>query len=344
MNTLRSVNRSYTVSDEDHIITAGTETYQFDADGFLTSKTSGSNTSTYQYSSRGELLSATLPNGTTIAYDHDPMGRRIAKRSNGTITEKYLWKDAITLLAVYDASDNLLMRFTYADGRMPISMTYNGSTYYLSYDQIGSLKAVTDLSGNVVKKIDYDSFGNILSETNPTMNIPFGFAGGLHDRNTNIVRFGARDYDPTLGRWTAKDPIDFLGGDTNLYGYVQNDPVTFFDPKGKTGQEIEFAIKTILPLIFGAVEVTNPSTLKSLGYGGDLLEIISGGSGILTAEIIATGSPSVPWLFPAFLAGLGGWEIGTAFNRIWERISGQSLGADIYDWLHPNNEEKRKCH
>ena len=82
------------------------------------------------------------------------MGRRIAKRSNGTITEKYLWKDAITLLAVYDASDNLLMRFTYADGRMPISMTYNGSTYYLSYDQIGSLQTFNDLSWNVVKKID----------------------------------------------------------------------------------------------------------------------------------------------------------------------------------------------
>jgi len=125
MNTLRNVNRSYTVTDEDHIITTGSESYQFDADGFLTSKTSGSNTSTYQYSSRGELLSATLPTGTAITFDHDPMGRRIAKRVNGTISEKYLWKDAITLLAVYDVSDNLIMRFNYADGRMPFLMTYN---------------------------------------------------------------------------------------------------------------------------------------------------------------------------------------------------------------------------
>ncbi|MBA4392195.1 MAG: hypothetical protein C0407_01450, partial [Desulfobacca sp.] len=106
---------------------------------------------------------------------------------------------------------------------------------------------------------------------------------------------------------------------------------------------IEFAIKTILPLIFGGIEVASPSTLKTLGYGGDLLEILSGGSGILTAEIIATGSPSVPWLFSIFLAGLGGWEVGSAFNRIWDRISGQPLGADIYDWLHPNKKEKPKC-
>ena len=132
------------------------------------------------------------------------MGRRIAKRVNGTITEKYFWKDAITLLAVYDASDNLLMRFNYADGRMPVSMTYNGITYYLAYDQIGSLKAVTDTSGNIVKKIDYDSFGSIISDTNPSMSIPFAFAGGLHDRDTNLIRFGARDYDPLLAAGPPK--------------------------------------------------------------------------------------------------------------------------------------------
>ena len=186
INTLRGVNRSYTVSDEDHIITAGTETYQFDIDGFLTNKISPAGTMTTTYSSRGELLSATLPSGTSISYDHDPMGRRIAKRINGTITEKYLWKDAITLLAVYDASENLLMRFNYADGRMPVSMTYNGSTYYLTYDQIGSLKAITDSFGNIIKKIDYDSFGSITSDTNPIMSLPFGFAGGLHDRDSRF--------------------------------------------------------------------------------------------------------------------------------------------------------------
>jgi uncharacterized protein RhaS with RHS repeats len=46
------------------------------------------------------------------------------------------------------------------------------------------------------------------------------------------VRFGARDYDPQAGRWTIKDPIRFLGGDTNLYGYVLNDPVNWIDPLG----------------------------------------------------------------------------------------------------------------
>ena len=124
MNDLRGIaGRSYSYSDEDHLLTAGTVTYSYDLDGFLTSKTDGSDVTNYSYSSRGELLSVTLPNGTTSEYVHDPLGRRIAKKVNGTVIEKYLWQGLTRLLAVYDGSDNLMMRFEYADGRMPAVMT-----------------------------------------------------------------------------------------------------------------------------------------------------------------------------------------------------------------------------
>jgi RHS repeat-associated protein len=209
---------------EDHIITSCQGTCQFDTDGFLTQKTSGSNATTYQYSSRGELISATLPDGTTLSYDHDPLGRRITKKINGSITEKYLWKDAVTLLAVYDNKDALISRFNYADSRTPISMTRNGVTYYLLHDIIDSLRGVIDASGTMVKRMDYDSFGNIINDTNPSFTVPFGFAGGFQDQYTGLIRFGARDYDPALGRWTAKDPIDFAGGGQiyiNIHSVIQ---------------------------------------------------------------------------------------------------------------------------
>jgi RHS repeat-associated protein len=111
-------------------------------------------------------------------------------------------------------------------------MTAGGVRYYLGYDQVGSPIAVADGSGNVVKQISYDSFGNVLEDSNPSFAVPFGFAGGLHDRDTGLVRFGFRDYDPEVGRWTAKDPIGFAGGDTDVYGYVQSNPVNFVDPWG----------------------------------------------------------------------------------------------------------------
>jgi RHS repeat-associated protein len=110
----------------------------------------------------------------------------------------------------------------------------SGISQFLLTDQVGTLRVVADSTGTIVKRIDYDSFGNIIADSNPAFTVPFGFAGGLHDRDTGLVRFGARDYDPNIGRWTAKDPLDFAGGDTNLYAYVMNDPVNFTDPEGLT--------------------------------------------------------------------------------------------------------------
>ncbi len=87
-------------------------------------------------------------------------------------------------------------------------------------------------NGNVVEEIDYDEFGNVTGDTASGGLTPFGFAGGLYDRDTGLVRFGARDYDARVGRWTGKDPMRFRGG-MNLYGYVVNDPVNGVDPNGK---------------------------------------------------------------------------------------------------------------
>ena len=126
-----------------------------------------------------------------------------------------------------------MQRFEYANSRLPIAMTdKNNNRYYLHYDQVGSLRAVTNTNGNIVKEITYDSYGNILNDTNPDFKVPFGFAGGLYDEDTKLVHFGYREYDPETGRWLSKDPLLFGGGDSNLYGYVLQDPVIGIDPTG----------------------------------------------------------------------------------------------------------------
>jgi RHS repeat-associated protein len=87
----------------------------------------------------------------------------------------------------------------------------------------------------VIKRIDYDSFGYIIDDTDPAFEAPFGFAGGLSDPDTGLVRFGYRDYDPDTGRWTAKDPIFFDGGSIDFYGYVLDNPINTVDPNGLKG-------------------------------------------------------------------------------------------------------------
>jgi RHS repeat-associated protein len=118
---------------------------------------------------------------------------------------------------------------------VPEYMTTSAGTFRILHDHLGSPRLVVDTtSGAVAQRMDYDSFGNVLSDTAPGFQ-PFGFAGGLYDRDTGLVRFGTRDYDPAVGRWTNKDPIRFAGG-LNLYAYVENNPVNLTDPDGRVPQ------------------------------------------------------------------------------------------------------------
>lgn len=220
---------SYTLDDQ--LVVYGDNTYRYDEDGYLSEKTTPEGTTTYDYGTLGELKEVVTPTR-TITYQHNANNQRVAKLINGQVVEKYLWADLTTLLAIYDANDNLIQRFEYIDQRMPIAMTYNGQRYYLIYDQVGTLRMVIDTNKNTVKEITYDTFGTILSDSNPDFKVPFGFAGGLYDSDTGLTRFGYRDYDAYTGKWTAKDPIGFEGGDSNLYGYVLGDPVRFVDPIG----------------------------------------------------------------------------------------------------------------
>ena len=111
-------------------------------------------------------------------------------------------------------------------------MIKGGVTYRILTDDLGSPRLVVEVgTGAVAQRMEYDEFGRVLLDTNPDFQ-PFGFAGGLYDRATKLVRFGVRDYDAETGRWTTKDPILFDGAHTNLYEYALSDPVNAIDPSG----------------------------------------------------------------------------------------------------------------
>jgi RHS repeat-associated protein len=92
---------------------------------------------------------------------------------------------------------------------------------------------------------------------------PFGFAGGLYDHQTGLTRFGARDYDAQVGRWMAKDPILFNGGDTNLFGYLQSDPVNWIDPYGLAWTDWQENIKATVE----GTTLENPALNPTTSYG-----------------------------------------------------------------------------
>jgi len=160
--------RTYTAQStlDDRLEVYGDSTYRYDEDGFLIEKSTPEGTTTYSYDTTGALTKITLGDGTRIRYLQNALGQRAAKEVNGTIVEKYLWRDLTTLMAVYDADGNIKARFEYADERVPCAVTIDGRRYHLHYDNLGSLRTVTDMNHTVVKEIVYDSFGNIISDSN----------------------------------------------------------------------------------------------------------------------------------------------------------------------------------
>ena len=225
-----------TYDDQDRLMTYGKWSYTYSLNGELRTKTDTTNSemTTYSYDAVGNLRRVDLPDGRTIEYVIDGMNRRIGKKVGGSLVKAWLYRSSLTPVAELDGGGTVISRFVFAtSGRIPNYMVKGGSTYRVIADDIGTPRLIVDVAnGNVAQARTLDEFGNVVSDTAPDFQ-PFGFASGLYDPDTGLVRFGVRDYDPVPGRWISKDPARFLFG-TNLYAYVENDPINGFDPTGLT--------------------------------------------------------------------------------------------------------------
>ena len=202
---------SSTYDAQGHLLQASDTTYSYTAKGALQSKTAGTQTTTYAYDAAGSLTAAPLPDDTQLSYVIDGHNRRIGKRVNGTVVQGFLYGDALRPVAQLDSTGAVVSQFVYASrGHAPDSLIKGGVTYRILADQLGSPRLVVNTAtGAVVQRLAYDAFGVVTQDTNPGFQ-PFGFAGGLYDRDTKLVHFGAREYDAATGRWTSKEPHRML--------------------------------------------------------------------------------------------------------------------------------------
>lgn len=293
----------------------------YDAGGNTTSIAGSDRSTTLAYDAEGRLISA---GDCTFTYDHT--GRRLAKTSQGTIT-------------LYPAPD---YEVTIADGREEHAVNLGGpmglvatvskdgaAACYYHRSQVNSTGLVTDGAGRRLARVDYLPFGEISAFEGPDV-FRYKFAGRELDEETGLYNFGARYYDPRLGRFISSDTelgaslgrSDALNG----YAYVLNSPVTLVDPTGHSvweaigegfknfgnsfaygmtvvGEGIAYGASTSANYLQQTASVWAPYVISGLLIVGGVALIVASG-GMATPLLVAAVSIAGSTLLGAGIGGM----------------------------------------
>ncbi|MBI2110355.1 hypothetical protein HYT51_01075 [Candidatus Woesearchaeota archaeon] len=120
--------------------------------------------------------------------------------------------------------------YIYGNGLIA-SLDDQGRIQYYHKDNLGSIRAITDNTGDIIYTASYEPFGNTFAETGSSF---YTYTGKQLD-NTGLYYYGARYYDSNLGRFTQIDPV--LSAEDSPYVYVKNNPLKYTDPSGMRGEE-----------------------------------------------------------------------------------------------------------
>jgi RHS repeat-associated protein len=279
---------SATYNANNQQLTFGGQSLTYDLNGNLTSE--GTNTYTWDARNRLAAIAGPIP----ASFIYDAAGRRNRKTINGTTTE-----------FVYDAFNPVQEQSGQSITNLLIGLGVDEyfsrgdatSTAFFLADPLGSTVALADNLGGVPTGYSYEPFGVTATTGAPTSN-PYDFTGREGDL-IGLKYYRARSYHPGLSRFISEDPIEFAGGDVNLYGYVADNPLRYVDPLGLEWQ--------------GVIGVSG-----SLGGSPFLVGGLFGGGGV---NVIFTSSGQIGLQFTGTAsAGLGlyagvGIQAGGGYSR-----------------------------
>ena len=190
--------------------TLSTSTASFAYDGYnrLVTSQTAAETTTYTYNALGQRIRKINQNGLATSFHYGPDGELLYEQDQAGNTKVYVW----------------------LDGRPLARIDNDAQIYYYHVDRLGTPQAMTNSAGTVVWTAVYEPFGKA-TVTTSTIENNLRLPGQYYDRETGIHYNYFRDYDPTTGRYPEADPIGLVGG-MNIYGYANQNPLTFIDPLG----------------------------------------------------------------------------------------------------------------
>ncbi|MFZ1991549.1 MAG: RHS repeat-associated core domain-containing protein, partial [Alphaproteobacteria bacterium] len=271
---------SYTYGAQPHAVTqAGSNSYSYDANGNMQTRNGG--TITYDYDNRPASIGST-------AFVYDYSGQRVKK--NGTV---YIGK-------LYECLGSSCTKYIFA-GSSRIASKSSSATFYYHTDHLGSSTVITNAAGNKVQETYYYPFGE--TRYNSGNATHYKFTGQEEDAETGLYYYGARYYDPVIGRFISADtivPDPFYPQSLNRYSYALNNPVVIKDANGHF---------PFLALIAIGAFIGGASAAISGGNFGDILRgmvmgAVSAGMGFGVGTVAAPAGAIVSGMIGGATAGL----------------------------------------
>ena len=206
----------------------------------------------YTWQGNGMLRSVTRPDGKTVTFKYDALGRRIEKVFDGRVY-RYLW-DGDVILHEWDYAEadrpntvvteagevtldrpepveNLITWVYDSDSYVPTAKIVGDRHYSIISDYIGRPVQAYDDNGNIVWQADYDIYGNVRNLNGSRQFIPFRLLGQYEDEEIGLYYNRFRYYDPRIGNYISQDPIRLAGNNPTLYAFV-TDPNLWVDVFG----------------------------------------------------------------------------------------------------------------
>ncbi|WP_284748525.1 RHS repeat-associated core domain-containing protein [Amycolatopsis sp. RTGN1] len=208
----------------------GTSTtgYTYDEAGSVKTRNVGGNTQTYTYDAEGHTATETDPSGSS-SYVYDADGNRLIAHDPTGAT---LSIGDLEVVQVAGTQAATAIRY-YSHGGAQVAERAGSAGLKWMLGDLHGTNGLSITQGTLQPNQRYtDPFGNVRAQTS-TWPDKHGFVGGYQD-TTGLTHLGARDYDPTTGRFTKVDPVltPDLPQTLNAYAYANNSPVTESDPSG----------------------------------------------------------------------------------------------------------------
>ena len=190
----------------------------------------------YVYDALDRLIKVTCQ-GNEVTYSYDAFDRRIARNRQGE-EELFLYQGQDEIGRWKNGICQEIRLLGKNRQSQTVALEIQGTPYVPLHDIQGNIISLLNLQGQIVEQYLYTAYGEreILSPSGEKrlqseLANPWQYAGKRIDEESGLIAFGMRYYDPRLGRWITPDPIGFTDG-SNLYAYVHNDPLQYFDEFG----------------------------------------------------------------------------------------------------------------